>query len=115
MKTEARIMQECNMYFNNTYPQLRGLYFEISNNAFSARSGMFHKAIGRQAGVADACFLSINGAVFFEFKTVSGKQSEVQKKWQQLIEKHNYKYYIIRNLEEFKKQILNLVPSAEVA
>ena len=76
-KTENRLQQECYMWFHNTYPELRGLYFEIHNNAFSARSGMKHKAIGRIPGVADNCLLRPNGKgpVFFEFKTDKGKQS----------------------------------------
>ena len=92
------------MWFHNTYPELRGLYFEIHNNAFSARSGMKHKAIGRIPGVADNCLLRPNGKgpVFFEFKTDKGKQSEAQVIWQELITRHDYRYFIVRNIEQFK-------------
>lgn len=108
--TENRIQQECYMWLHNTYPELRGLYFEIHNNAHSAKSGMIHKAIGRQPGVADNCLLLPNGQgpVFLEFKTGSGKQSEAQKKWEAICKSAGYKYYVIRSLNDFKSLCLQL-------
>jgi hypothetical protein len=105
MNTENRLHQECYIWLHNTLPHLRGLYFEIHNNAFSAVSGARHKAIGRIAGVADNCLLLPFGAgpVFFEFKTEIGKQSEKQKEWQDLVMRNDYMYHVVRSLEEFKK------------
>ena len=110
LKTEARIQQDCFTWFHNTYPEYRGLYFEIHNNAFSARSGMKHKAIGRQPGVADNCLLlpGGDGPVFFEFKTPTGRQSEVQMIWAELIREHKYNYFIVTSLRDFQS-ILNSI------
>lgn len=110
-RTEARIQQDCFTWFHNTYPQYRGLYFEIHNNSFSARSGMKHKAIGRQPGVADNCLLLPGGAgpVFFEFKTPTGRQSEVQKIWSNLIKGEGYGYFIVTSLDIFQHIITNLL------
>jgi len=98
------------MWLNNTYPSLRGLYFEIHNNAFSAKSGMKHKAIGRIPGVADNCLLVPDGggAVFFEFKAEKGKQSEVQREWQRLVNKNGYGYFVVRTQCDFE-WIVNMI------
>ena len=104
MKTENRIQQDCYTFLHNQHIHLRGLYFEIHNNAFSAQSGMRHKAIGRIAGVADNCLLlpAGRGIVFFEFKTEDGKQSPEQKNWETIVKFNGYKYYLVRDLETFK-------------
>jgi len=108
--TENRLQQEAFIWFHNHFPELRGLYFEIHNNSFSAQSGMKHKAIGRIAGVADNCFLNPYGIpVFFEFKSEKGKLSIPQKNWSLLISSFGYKYFVIYNLQEFQEHILNYV------
>ena len=104
MKTEFRIQEDCYVWLNNSFPELRGLYFEIQNTAFSARSGMLHKAIGRQPGVADNCLLLPYPfrPIFFEFKTQHGRQNPEQLRWEKIVKAAKYKYYIVRTLEEFK-------------
>jgi hypothetical protein len=106
--TESRLMQNCYMWIHNTYPQLRGLYFEIHNNAFSAREGARHKAMGRIAGVADACLLlpAGRGVIFFEFKSDHGRQSIEQKEWQKKIQDAGYYYYIINSETQFRAAII---------
>lgn len=110
--TENRLQQECYMWFHNYYPELRGLYFEIHNNANSARSGMMHKAIGRIPGVADNCLLLPNslGVIFIEFKTGKNKQSEVQIKWEETVTVHGYLYKKVTSVDEFKSICLNYIP-----
>ena len=107
MKTEFRIQEECYIWLHNTFPELRGLYFEIQNTAFSAISGMVHKAIGRQPGVADNCLLLPYPfrPIFFEYKTEKGKQSPDQVRWQKIVNAAKYKYFVIRSIEDFKKVI----------
>jgi len=63
--------------------------------------------MGVVPGVADMMYLSDTGLIAIEFKTITGKQSEVQKRWQETIEAAGYRYYIIRSFEQFK-QTLNL-------
>lgn len=107
MKTENRLQQDCYIWLHNTYPELRGLYFEIHNNAFSAQSGMLHKSIGRIAGVADNCLLlpDKGGTIFFEFKSEHGRQSNAQKKWGHLVQNNGYPYYIVKSLQEFQEYV----------
>jgi hypothetical protein len=109
--TEARLMQECYIFFHNNYPHLYGLYFEIHNNAFSARSGAKHKAMGRVPGVADACLLLPDeaGPVFLEFKVDRNKQSDVQINWETVIRLQGYKYHIIHSLTEFQNLLHTLI------
>lgn len=39
--TEARLQQECYIWFHNTYPNLRGLYFKIKNEGNSGINANF--------------------------------------------------------------------------
>jgi hypothetical protein len=63
--------------------------------------------MGVVPGVADMMYLSDTGLIAIEFKTITGRQSEVQKRWQETIEAAGYRYYIIRSFEQFK-ETLNL-------
>jgi len=107
--TESRIQQDCYVWFHNTYPHLRGLFFRIKNEGTNKISGARDKAMGILPGVADGCLLINGTAIFIEFKTEIGRQRESQKKWQATIERVGYKYFIIRNLNEFKELCQTLI------
>ena len=102
-KTELRIMQECYLWFHNTYPYLRGLFFRIVNENTNKISGAIGKATGVIPGVADSCLL-VPGlhAQFIEFKTETGRQSETQKKWQEKVIDSGHGYHIVRSVNEFQ-------------
>jgi hypothetical protein len=59
------------------------------------------KGMGVVAGVSDMIYLSPLGVVALEFKTETGRQSEVQKQWQQLVEAAGVTYKIIRSIDDF--------------
>jgi hypothetical protein len=61
--------------------------------------------MGVVPGVADMMYLSDTGLIAIEFKTITGRQSEVQKRWQETIEAAGYRYYIIRSFEQFKETL----------
>lgn len=108
--TEARLQQDCFMWFHNTYLQYRGLFFKINNESKSARDGMIGRATGIYPGVADTCFLIPNGMIIFiEFKTEKGIQSTKQAIWQATVVKFGYRYEIVRSQEEFIKLITSLI------
>jgi hypothetical protein len=46
-----------------------------------------------------------NEVLFVEVKTEIGKQSPKQKKFQKKVEDLGFEYYLVRNLEDFKKVI----------
>lgn len=106
MKTEGRIQQDSAMWFHNTFPQHRGLFFEINNNSENAREGMRHRCLGRVKGVADTCLLAPGGVtVFIEFKTETGVQSSAQKEWERKVTGAGHRYFIVRSEDEFRKII----------
>jgi hypothetical protein len=108
-QSEARLQEECYIYFHNTYPHLRGLFFKIKNEGTNKITGARDKATGLVAGVADSCMLVDGIAIFIEFKTETGKQSPAQKSWQNTIQESGYQYYIIRNLTNFKYLCQNIL------
>jgi len=99
---EARLQQECYMYFHNTYPNLRGLFFKIKNEGTNKITGARDKATGLIAGVADSCLLINRTAVFIEFKMGKGRQSENQIAWEKTVNAAGYKYVIVRTLHNFQ-------------
>lgn len=67
-----------------------------------------NQSMGVVAGVADMMYLSDNGLIAIEFKTIIGRQQPRQKQWQETIEAAGYKYHIVRSLNEFLKAINKL-------
>lgn len=100
-QSEARLQQECWMYFWNNYPEMRGLFFRIKNEDHNRIAGARNKATGVVSGVADSCLLWRGTAIFIEFKTETGRQSNAQIVWQGIVTDSGYQYYIIRSLSGF--------------
>lgn len=113
MKTEIselRLQQNCYVELHNHYPHLRGLFFRIKNEGTNRITGAIDRASGVIPGVADSCLLLPGGAaVFIEFKTPTGKQSQKQQEWQRIIEAAGFEYYVIKTLEEFKELLTKLL------
>ena len=101
--SEFKIQAECFQWHWNNFPEQRGRLFTVNNNAPNAYAGSVMKAMGVVAGVSDMIYLSDTGAVFLEFKDERGRQSLSQKWWQGVVEAVDYKYVVIRSLEDFKK------------
>lgn len=108
-QSEARIQQTAYVWFHNTYPERRGMLFEINNNSQNAREGMQHRCMGRVKGVSDMCLLLPGGSVVFvEFKTETGRQSEAQLEWEILVTRNGFRYVIVRSVAEFQQLITSL-------
>lgn len=108
-KSENRIQQECVMWFNNTFPYLRGCLFAVPNGGTrTAREGKLLKETGVWAGVSDMLFMFNSKTTCFELKTIKGYQSDKQLAWEATMKKQGFDYYIIRDLDEFKYHILNI-------
>jgi len=108
-KAEDRIQQEIVQWFNNTYPSLRGLLCYNLNNSQNAIDGNRNKMKGLIAGRSDLVLYYSGRAYMIELKTPKGRQGDEQKAWQKLIELHGFKYLIVRDLDEFKGFVLNLI------
>jgi len=109
MKSENKIQSDCVKWIWNSYPQTRGLFFEINNNPKNAIDGARRKAAGMIAGVADTCFLWDGKAYFIEFKAGQGRQRGEQFDWEITILKAGFDYYIIKTLNEFQALIKNIM------
>tara|TARA_R110000803_G_scaffold163534_1_gene227215 strand:- start:84 stop:416 length:333 start_codon:yes stop_codon:yes gene_type:complete len=103
MKSEARLQQEIVMWFNNTYPNLRGCLCYNLNNSTGSYRGNQNKFLGVVAGRSDMVLYYGGKANMIELKTEKGTQSASQKKWEKLMIEQGFKYFVIRSLKEFKK------------
>ena len=115
---EGRIQSECFVYFHNTYPEYRGLYFCVPNENSRADSnsatGAIRRAMGVTAGVADSLMLIPRGrynGLCIEYKREDGYQSQAQKVWQSKVEAQGFRYEVVRSLDEFKKLIVEYLNS----
>ena len=59
-------------------------------------------------GYPDATFFKDGKTFFVEFKTAIGKQSELQKYVENELIKQGFNYFLIRDLKEFQKIIIDL-------
>lgn len=83
------------------------IIFSVPNGAFiSKQQAMKLKATGLVAGVSDLIIIRPGEVIFCEVKTDIGKQSDVQKIFEQNVIKLGFRYILVRSLEEFKKIIL---------
>lgn len=124
-KPEEILQKTCIEWFDRQYPshtrwveikekgkwKVKRVSLLCSNNNGGYRNKIeainLSKA-GTSVGYADVT-LYINPVVCFEFKATT-KQSECQKVFQMLIEKHRIFYFIIRTFEEFKTIIERFTP-----
>ena len=60
-------------------------------------------------GFPDASFFKDGKTFFVEFKTAIGKQSELQKYVESELIKQGFKYFLIRDLKEFQKIIIEMI------
>lgn len=111
---EANIQSAAYTWFWNTYPQYRGMLFAVTNQNDASPllskkdqqiMGARRKALGVYAGVSDLVCLLPRGkyhGLMLECKTAVGRQSDVQKQWEQLVTTFGYCYRIFHSIEEFK-------------
>ena len=110
-KSEDKIQQEAFIWFVNTYclkhHEPRLLMFSVPNDSANITEQMRKKATGLIAGVSDTIIVFPNKVIFCEFKTPTGKQSDSQIDFENRVNKLGFEYWIVRDLEEFKKLVEN--------
>lgn len=111
-KDEEHLLQvACVNWFRTSYPNISHTLFAVPNGGRRDKTtGARLKAEGVLAGVADLILLrstKFYGALLIEMKTPSGRQSDTQRRWSELITKDNYKYVVVRSLEEFMEVVKN--------
>jgi len=111
-KTEARIQQEIVFWFRNefclTHHNPRCCIFSIPNEAEGKSAMMYKKSIGLLAGASDLIILMPNRCIFVEVKTDSGKQSEKQLDFENIVKNLGFDYLLVRSLETLKAEIIKL-------
>jgi hypothetical protein len=79
--------------------------FSVPNEGKNKIEQMRKKQIGLLPGVSDTIIIFPNRVIFCEFKDDKGRQSDRQKDFQERVELLGFEYWLIRSLEEFKKQL----------
>ena len=94
-------------YWNNyclKSNNLKHLIFSVPNGGLrNKREASKLKATGVVAGVSDLIILQPNKTIFVEVKTETGRQSPKQKEFENIVKNLGFEYYLVRNLEDFKK------------
>lgn len=109
--TESRQQSAYVRWFRLQYPEYSRLLFSVPNGvATSATQARIAKAEGMVAGVSDLILLCPSGdgryhALCIECKTEKGRQSDSQKMWQKATEMVGNKYVVVRNFDDFLREI----------
>ncbi len=102
-ESEARIQSKAYLWFNNTYPQFRGLLFHVPNgekrDPITANK---LKAMGVVAGIPDMIFLYRKRAYFFEFKAdIRDKPSKAQVKIHKALDLQRFQIWVVWDAATF--------------
>jgi hypothetical protein len=108
---ESKLQSACVQWFRIQYPAYAKNLFAIPNGgARDVITGAILKREGVLPGVADL-FLAIprytinkeefTAGLFIEMKFGAGTQSKEQKDFQASVEREEYKYIVVRTLDEF--------------
>ena len=102
---ESITQRSCKRWFNIQYPRFAPLLFAVPNGGRRGKiEARIMKAEGVVSGVADMILLVPRGgfaSLCIEFKSDKGRQSTMQKAWQQAAEEAGNKYIVVRSIEEF--------------
>jgi hypothetical protein len=108
MMTEARIQQECVMWFDNTHGRFgRGIIAHVPNGGGRSKiDASLLKAQGVKAGVPDLFVLLPQGhSLWIEMKTPTGAVRKEQKAFMDKAADLGHAVHVIRSIEDFKSLI----------
>ena len=113
--SESKIQHICVIWFRMTFPHVGNLLFSIPNGGWrGAKAGSIMKYEGQVRGVADLILLFPahgKASLCIEMKvpkkkgSSAGRQEDVQKDWQKLVESYGSVYVICHGLIEFIKAV----------
>ena len=101
---ECEIQGSCVEWFRANFPEW--LIFSVPNEACFKRKQYFD-SLGLLNGVSDTIAVKEGEVLFIEFKRDGGKQSNEQVNFQQKVEALGHRYYVIKNLDDFKEIWIN--------
>lgn len=111
-ETEGRLQAECFQWFNNTFPNLRGLLYHVPNGEKrDPVTANLLKAKGVVAGIPDLVFHYRAKTYFLEVKKPDGKGalSKEQKFIHKQLDTQRFIIWIFNDFETFKKLIQNII------
>jgi len=110
---ESDLQAACVRWFRYQYPKYAKLLFSIPNGGYRNKvTAIAMKREGQVSGVSDLILLIPNTeytALCIEMKTGKGKQTDMQREFQQAAELFGNRYVVCRNFEEFKTEIDNYI------
>jgi len=108
---ESSLQINCVRYFRYQYPNLARVFFSVPNGGHRfAKTASWMKKEGQLAGVSDMLLLVPNKnhhGLCIEFKIKPNKQSVAQRNFEEAVSPFGYKYIIVYDFPEFKKEIDN--------
>ena len=106
---ESRLQTSCMTWFKYQYQSIAPLCFAVPNGGHRRiTEARILAGEGVKPGVSDVILLvptESYSSLCIEFKVEKGKQTELQRSWQELAEKHGNKYVIVRSFDEFRTAI----------
>ena len=107
---ETKLQQDCFVWFNNQYPELRKTMWHVQNEGKRNRyEQSIIKSLGVVPGVADLNWLYKGQFYAIELKTPTGSQAPSQKQWQRVITEQGGIYTVVRSLDEFREFVEGVV------
>lgn len=108
---EESLQIACNRWFCMQYPQYRIALHHSPNGGYrNAIEAARFKMMGTRAGFPDFILCLSNkdhNILFIELKTDKGRQTVLQKQYQEESQEWGAKYVVCRSLEEFIDEINN--------
>ena len=105
-QSEDELQQKCFFWHWNNYPTKRNLLFHVPNGGSrSKREGARFKAMGVIPGVSDLILLDNCKTHMIELKVKNRNQKPNQLKWEKIVTKEGFDYYVAKSLIEFKAVI----------
>ena len=108
---ESDLQKACKRWFDYQHGHLAKMCFCVPNGGFrNFKEASRMKAEGVVAGASDIILLvGRNGynALCIELKAEKGRQTDLQREWQEVAEKYGNKYIIVRSLEDFINEVNN--------
>ena len=99
----------CIRWFRYQHPKYAKILFSVPNGGHRNKmTAVSMKREGQTAGCSDLIFLMPNGkysAMCIEMKTDKGRQTDLQKEFQEAVEQAGNKYVICRSFDEFRKTV----------
>lgn len=102
--SEYDLQCNCVEWFRANYKD--EIIFSVPIESAHAKFSHYMKS-GALAGVSDLIVVLKTCILFIEMKSENGRQRDVQKEFQKMVEALGYKYFLCRTLDNFKDIIMS--------